>query len=163
MASCKCAFFADLLLRMQLRSASPKQRGGTVPRNGLGLGVEDLSRPSGSRPSLIGGRGYRADRHVTGFKPINCELWNWNSFFSFIFFCLLNIEVWMLFKLLLLMLMAHLGCVFSHMYWFLIKAWWYCNRLFVQFNKMVFESCLKSDYELDIKGIKWLARRLTGL
>jgi hypothetical protein len=28
------------------------------------------------------------------------------------------------------MLMAHFGCVFSHV-WFLIKAWCYCNRHFV--------------------------------
>lgn len=107
-------------------------------------------------------RDYRADWHVTGFKPINCELWNWNCSFSFIFFCLLNIEVWMLFKL-LLMLIAHLGCIFSHMYWFLIKAW-YCNRLFVfslikQFLSLVSKVL---GYELEVKGTKWLAHRCSS-
>lgn len=75
MASCKCAF-ADLLLRMQLRSASPNQRGGTVPRNGLRLGVEDLRRPSGSRPALIGdGATELIDMsQASNQSTVNCEI-----------------------------------------------------------------------------------------
>lgn len=51
------------------------------------------------------------------------------------------------------MLMAHLGCVYSIMYWFLIKAWHYYNRHFV-FNLIKwFPSlvCKLFGYELEIK------------
>lgn len=98
----------------------------------------------------------RNDTRVIGLKPINCELSNWHCSFGFLFFSVLNIEIWKL-KFTLLMLMTHFGCVFSLMYWFLIKAWCYYNRHFVF-------SLIKQFLSLVWKwfGLSWRSRKMVN-
>lgn len=61
-------------------------------------------------------------------------------------------------KFTLLMLMAHFGCVYSLMYWFLIKAWHYYNSHFAfnlikEFLSLV---CTSFAYELEIKERRYI-------
>ena len=128
-ANRKCAF-AVSLERTQLRNASPNRKVGlchiTLPT--CHLAVECLSRPPGSGPVYVLGLQSWLTSQDSNQSTVNCEIEI--ALLVFISFSLINTEVWMLFKLRPLTL-AHLGCVFSCMYWFLIKAWWHCNGLFV--------------------------------
>lgn len=78
-----------------------------------------------------------------GIKPINCELWNWNCSFGFIFFCILNIEIQKLFKTYTAYVDGSFWlCIFNYV---LIsdKGLVLWQAFCVQFNKTVSESCLQ--------------------
>lgn len=154
-ATCKCAS-AGSLKRMQLRNASSNQKAGLchITLSTCHLAVESLSRPLDSGPVYVLGLQSWLTSQDSNQSTVNCEIEIALS--VFISFSLSNIEVWMLFKLVPLML-AHLGCVFSCMYWFLIKAWWHCNGLFVfssikQFLSLVSKVC----------GCEWEIKALSG-
>lgn len=92
-------------------------------------------------------------KSIVGLKLIKCELWNGNCSYGFIIYNILNIEIWKLFKITLLVLMAHFGCVSLYMYWFLDKGLMLIQQAFcVKLNKEQFLNlvCISFSHELEI-------------